>query len=138
MILHYGIPAPDGRGHTGLARLPAQLLLLGASQAPEVLTDETGPPHNADLILADNRRTWAPSGPSRGLWQRLWLAMLASPLATHRAAQAQPAAKLSARAVAARILMHMRAALQRDWLLVGVELRRPDGLCSAWYWATHG
>ena len=50
MILHYGIPAPDGRGHTGLARLPAQLLLLGASQAPEVLTDETGPPHNADLI----------------------------------------------------------------------------------------
>ena len=72
----WGIPAPDGRGHTGSARLPARLLVLGGSQAPEVLTEEAAPPDDADLFLADDRHTWAPSGPIQGLWQRLWLAML--------------------------------------------------------------
>ena len=168
------------------------------------LTGAAGPPHSADLFLANDRRAWAPSGPLhlfsllkgkvssehqvgqvarflatlmsgydkpmgifwaprhtphcgrlavmhldtlsvktpyndspsgplQGLWQRLRLAMLASLLAAHRAAQAQPAAQQSAGAVSARILARMRAALRRDWLLVGGGLRRAGGLCSAWY-----
>ena len=68
------------------------------------------------LFLADDRRAWAHSTPLQGLWQRLRLAMLTCLLAAHRAAQAQAAAQQTARAVAGRILGHMRAALQRDWL----------------------
>ena len=71
-------------------------------------------------VLADDRRTWAPSTPFQGLWQRLRLAVLTCLLAAHRAAQAQR----TARAVAARILGHMWAALQGEWLLVGGGLRR--------------
>ena len=69
----------------------------------------------------------------QGLWLQLRLAMLTCLLAAHRAAQAQPAAQQSARSVSARILGHMQAALQHDWLLVGGGLSRAGGLCSAWY-----
>ena len=38
------------------------------------LTGAAGPPHSADLFLADDCRAWAPGRPLQGLWQRLRLA----------------------------------------------------------------
>jgi hypothetical protein len=97
------------------------------------VTGEAAPPRSADLFLADDRRVWTPAPALLPLWQRLRLAMLASLHAAHRAGHAHPTAQQTARGVAARALAQLRAAMQRDWILVGGGLRRAGGTHSAWY-----
>ena len=83
--LRIGTSCPGQAGHAVSARLPVRLLQCGAEHADEILvtcpmtaavvawvsttwgalTREAGPPHSADLILADDRRAW----PLHGLWQ---------------------------------------------------------------------
>ena len=61
------------------------------------LPGEAGPPHSAELLLADDR----PAKPLQGLWQRLRLPTLTYLLAAHRAAQ-QTARVVAARTLGAR------------------------------------
>ena len=97
------------------------------------LTGGAGPPASPDLFLADDRRAWSPAPALNLLWQRVRLAMLAALLAAHRAGHAHPTTLQTARGVAARILAQLRAACQRDWVLVSGGLRRAGGAPSAWY-----
>ena len=82
------------------------------------MTGEAGPPYSPDLFLANHRRAWARlARPSRGCGSGCgWLF---SPACLRRTGQRRHSRQKTVRAVASSILGHMRAALQRDWLLVG-------------------
>ena len=140
-----GTRAQQVCSHAGCSAVPATLnhIFMTCPLAAAVvawvpttwgsLTGEAGPPHSADLFLADDRRAMGARQAPPGLVAAAaaGLAMLTCLLAAHRAAQAQPAAQQpaqqSASGVSARILGHMRAALQHEWLLVGGGLRRAGG-----------
>lgn len=96
------------------------------------ITGAAPPPLSADLLLADDQRTWQP-GPQLGpLWHRLRLATICQLWASYQRARHQQGTVESAGVVAARILSSCRKAILGDWRLATVTVRTASGVLSDW------
>ena len=96
------------------------------------ITGEDEPPRRADLLLADDQRTWRPASQLRPLWHSLRLATICQLWAAYQRACHQPDATQSAGAVTARVLASCRKALLGDWRLATVNIRQTTGVLSDW------
>ena len=143
-----GIPAPDGRGRASSTRLPARLLQCGATQAHSNLCELPSGSCSCGMTVRRPERAGGRANPQRGLvpgggppsmgTTSSGVVAAAATVHLHLPACAPGGAGTASStadspSVAARMLGHMQAFLQRGWPLVGGEVPRAGGLCSAWY-----
>ena len=115
-------PALEGLSHAFLscpASAPA-IAWLGALWG--AIAGEA-PPLTVAVLLADDQRVWAPAG-GEGL-RRLWAILRTATLHAlwHCRSRAASIVGSLAAAAAARVVVHIRAAIQRDWRRASSDVR---------------
>lgn len=97
------------------------------------LTAGPAPRLTADLLLADDPRGgWYPPASLLPLWQRLRLLVISRLWAAYSTAHLQPAARVTATQIAARVLSAAKSMMRRDWLLVDTDIRQQTDMLSDW------
>ena len=96
------------------------------------VTGEGPPPLSADLLLADDQRTWQPASQLGPLWHRMRLVTICQLWAAYQRARHQQDTAETAGVVAARILSSCRKAILGDWRLATVNVRTASGVLSDW------
>ena len=92
----------------------------------------TRPPKDAQVLLADDHRVWAPTQELAELWNLLRLEFLYV-VWSARCARNSTHVPFQAAGVAARVVARMRKHIELDWVRTSTNVRRLSSACTSWF-----